>query len=191
MVRTKSEDRRTALLDAAAEVFAAHGLAAPTALVSKTAGVSEGSFFTYFKTKDDLVNELYREIRHDLAAAMVQDFPRRGSARDRLEHLFTRWVRWGVQKPAYRRSLRLITLSNVLRPEVRDGTQQLFAEADRLFEDAKSQRRLENIPPVLAHQFLKAVSEMTMDLVAAHPAQANALLKSAFEMLWRAYGSKG
>ena len=51
MIGLKSEDRRAALLDAAAKVFAERGLAAPTALVSKTAGVSEGSFFTSFKTK--------------------------------------------------------------------------------------------------------------------------------------------
>jgi AcrR family transcriptional regulator len=190
MARPKSEDRRAALLDSAAKVFAEHGLGAPTALVSKTAGVSEGSFFTYFKTKDDLVNELYGEIRHDLAAAIARDFPRRASVRDRLEHMFSRWVRWGVDHPDYRRTLRLLSMSNAIRPEVRSQTQHLYAESDRIYEDAKAQKKLVNVPPQMISQVLKALSEATMDLVVAHPDQAEALTKSGFQMLWGAYDSK-
>jgi AcrR family transcriptional regulator len=190
MPRPKNEDRRAALLDAAARVFAEQGLAAPTALISKTAGVSEGSFFTYFKTKDELVNELYREIRHDLAAAIAQDFPRRASVRDRLEHLFTRWVGWGVANPDYRRALRQISMSSALRPEVREQTAHLYAEADRLHQDAIAQRKLANVPPMMVSQVLKAIAEMTMDLVAAHPDQADALTKGGFQLLWGAYESK-
>jgi hypothetical protein len=37
---------------------------------------------------------------------------------------------------------------------------------------------------------LKAMSDMTMDLVAAHPDQADALTRSGFQMLWGAYDSK-
>jgi AcrR family transcriptional regulator len=47
MARPRSEDRRASLLDAATKEFAEHGLSAPTSLISKIAGVSEGSFFTY------------------------------------------------------------------------------------------------------------------------------------------------
>jgi len=59
--RPKSEDKRNAILDAATRLFAERGLtAAPTSEISKQAGIAEGTLFTYFKTKDDLINALYR-----------------------------------------------------------------------------------------------------------------------------------
>jgi len=74
VARPKSEDKRNAILDAATRVFAERGLtAAPTSEISKEAGVAEGTLFTYFKTKDDLMNALYREIKLELADAMMSD----------------------------------------------------------------------------------------------------------------------
>ena len=54
MARPRSEDKRTAILEAATEVVAVLGVGAPTAKIAKGAGVAEGTLFTYFATKDDL-----------------------------------------------------------------------------------------------------------------------------------------
>ncbi len=96
MARPKSEDKRNAILDAATRVFAECGLtAAPTSEISKEAGVAEGTLFTYFKTKDDLMNALYREIKLELADAMMSGFPRKKSVRTRLQHVWDGYVNWG------------------------------------------------------------------------------------------------
>jgi AcrR family transcriptional regulator len=63
MARPKSEDKRNAILSAATEVFAERGLSAATSAISSAAGVAEGTLFTYFKTKDELINALYRETK--------------------------------------------------------------------------------------------------------------------------------
>lgn len=186
MARQRSPDRRQALLDSATRAFAEHGLSAPTALISKGAGVSEGSFFTYFKTKDDLIAELYREIRLDLAAAIMDGFPRRGGIRERLRHVFVRYVSWGVANPAARRALRHLSLSNAIAPSVRAQGGVLFAEVERLQADARGQGRLQHLPAPMASQALKALADMTMDLIEAHPEQAEPYTSSGFEMLWGA-----
>jgi AcrR family transcriptional regulator len=46
--------QRKAILDAAQELFMRYGLKATTAQVSRAAGVSEGSIFKYFKSKNEL-----------------------------------------------------------------------------------------------------------------------------------------
>jgi AcrR family transcriptional regulator len=64
VARPKSEDKRNAILDAATRLFAERGLAAaPTSEISNWAGVAEGTLFTYFRPKDDLINSLYRKIQ--------------------------------------------------------------------------------------------------------------------------------
>src|SRR5258708_16603228 len=88
MVRPKSEDKRNAILGAATRLFAERGLtAAPTSEISKQAGVAEGTLFTYFKTKDDLINPLYREIKLELAVAIMSHFPRHNRLRTRMRHV--------------------------------------------------------------------------------------------------------
>ena len=191
MARPLSEDRRASLLEAATKVFADLGLSAPTSLISKTAGVAEGSFFTYFKTKDELINALYREIRLDLAYAVMDGFPRKASVRERLKHIWHRYVTWGVANPLARRTLKHLYISNAIAPKVRAESGTLFAEVERLQQDAVVQRRMAELPPVMASQALKALAEMTMDLIENQPKQAEQFKESGFRMLWGALSNKG
>jgi AcrR family transcriptional regulator len=54
-LRADAERNRKRLLDAAAAVFAEHGLEASTAEIARRAGVGQGTVFRRFPTKDDLV----------------------------------------------------------------------------------------------------------------------------------------
>jgi AcrR family transcriptional regulator len=189
VARPRSDDRRFALLEAATKVFAEHGLAAPTALIAKTAAVSNGSFFTYFATKDELIDALYRELRLDLATAVTSDFPRKANIRARLEHVFRRYVRWGGQNPLARKALRQIAMSPAITPEVRAEGRDLFADIERLHADAVAQRTLQ-VPPIVVGQTLKALAEMTIELCAQHPERADELEAVGFRMLWAALSSK-
>jgi AcrR family transcriptional regulator len=186
MARPKSDTRRAALLDAAIEVFAQHGLDAPTAAISKQAKVSEGSLFTYFKTKNELVNVLYLEVRQQLADAIMRDFPRRGSVRARAEHIWSAYVGWGVAHPDARQVARLTDLSRSVRPDVRAERARLFSEVDQLERDALSQKRMKILPPGVSGAVLKSLAEMTMDLIAQTPANADELCAVGFELFWSA-----
>jgi AcrR family transcriptional regulator len=190
MARPKSEDRRAALLAAATKVFAETGLAASTSLISSTAGVSEGSFFTYFKTKDDLVNALYREIRLDLAGAVLAEFPRKAGVRQRLEHVFANYVSWGVRNPAARNALKLVSMSSVITESTRAEGGILFAEVERMHLDAIEQRKVQVLPAHMASQTLKAMAEMTMELIDREPKQAATYEALGFRLLWGALTSK-
>src|ERR1700690_2718699 len=109
MARAKRVDKRNAILSAATTEFAERGLGAATAAISHAAGVAEGTLFTYFKTKDELVNALYREIKLELADAMMSDFPRRGSIRRRFQHVWDRYAEWGIKNPSQQRVLQQMT----------------------------------------------------------------------------------
>src|SRR5580704_18142861 len=63
MSRPKSDEKRSAILEAATRIIVTQGLSAPTAGIAKEAGVANGSLFTYFETKTDLFNQLYLELK--------------------------------------------------------------------------------------------------------------------------------
>ncbi|MBS1999378.1 MAG: TetR/AcrR family transcriptional regulator, partial [Cyanobacteria bacterium SZAS LIN-2] len=121
MARPKSLDKRNAILDAAVEVFAERGLeASPTAEISRRAGVAEGTLFTYFKTKDDLVNGLYRDLKLELADAMMSGFPRKKSVKARIQHIWDCYLTWSAASPAQKRVLDLLKTSDRITEESRE-----------------------------------------------------------------------
>ncbi len=77
MAQTKKTDRRNAILVAATKLIAVQGLGAPTAKIAKAAGIADGSLFTYFPDKDDLLNQLYVELKMELREAVLALTPGR------------------------------------------------------------------------------------------------------------------
>ena len=186
MARPRSEGKRNAILEAATRLFAERGLTdAPTSEISKQAGVAEGTLFTYFKTKDDLINALYREIKLELADAMMSDFPRKKNVGIRLRHVWDRWVNWGIANPNERKVLAQLTVSEVLTKESRDAGSAPFVEFQTMIRDAIEQRVFRNDVPVeLISKSLAAMVEATIDLTASNRSKAKQYRDSGFQMFW-------
>jgi AcrR family transcriptional regulator len=186
VARPKSEDKRNAILDAATRLFAERGLtAAPTSEISKQAGVAEGTLFTYFRTKDDLINALYRGIKLELADAMMSDLPRKKKVDTRMRHVWDRYVNWGIANPKQRKVLGQLTVSEVLTKESRDAGSAPFVEFQAMIRDAIEQGLFRNDVPVeLISRSLAALVETTVDLTASNPSKAKRYRDSGFQMFW-------
>jgi AcrR family transcriptional regulator len=139
MARAKSEDKRNAILAAATEVFAERGLAAATSAISHAGGVAEGTLFTYFKTKDELGNALYREIKLELADAMMSDFPRRAGIRQRFQHVWDRYVEWGISNPQQHKVLQQMMVWGGLTDESKRAGTAPFLEIEQAAAAAVAQ----------------------------------------------------
>ena len=192
MARPKSEDKRNAILDAATRVFAERGLtAAPTSEISKRARIAEGTLFTYFKTKDDLINALYREIKLELADAMMSGFPRRKSVRTRLQHVWDGYVNWGVTNPDQRRVLAQLNASGMLSKESLEAGSAPFVEMQNTTRDAIERHILRaDVPIELMSKTMAALAEATMDLIALKPAMAKKYRDGGFEVYWAGMARK-
>jgi AcrR family transcriptional regulator len=192
VARPKSEDKRNAILDAATRVFAERGpTAAPTSEISKQAGVAEGTLFTYFKTKDDLINALYREIKLELADTMMSDFPRKKSVRTRLRHVWDGYVNWGVKNPEQRKVLAQLQVSGMLSKESLEAGSAPFVEMQNTTRDAIERHILRaDLPIELISKMLAAVAEATTDLIVLKPAMANKYRNGGFEIYWAGIARK-
>lgn len=117
MARPKSEEKRIAILLAATDVVAKLGIEAPTALIAKEAGVAEDTLFTYFASKDVLLNELYMQIKTALRDAMMPGCPLTDSPRNRALHTWRALIGWGVRNPTKRRAMNVLALSGRVTAE--------------------------------------------------------------------------
>lgn len=186
MARQKSEDKRNALLAAATDVVAEQGLGAPTARIARQAGVAEGTLFTYFGSKDELLNALYLELKGDLREAIMAAYPRSGAVRERAWHAWKSYVEWGVAHPPRRRALAQLAVSDRITPETRAAGEAAFGDLAALVAQRVAEGTLRDQPPGFTPAVMAALAELTMDFVIRHPAQGERYTAAGFEAFWRA-----
>ena len=185
MARPKSEDKRNAIMAAAARVIVTHGLSAPTALIAKEAGISNGSLFTYFETKADLFNQLYLELKTSMAAAALKGLPTGAKLREQLFHVWSNWMKWSVASPESRRALTRLHVSNEITSATRTAVGKTMANVAELLERSRINGPLRNAPMGFVVALLHSLADATMDFMIHDPANAKKHCKVGFDALWR------
>src|ERR1700733_5265263 len=137
MARPRSDVKRDAILSAAVRIIASQGLGAPTATIAQEAGVSNGSLFTYFETKADLLNQLYLELKAEMAAAGMDGLPAGTDIRKQMLHMWSHWLRWATSYPEKRRTLAHLGVSDEITLESRQTGHQTMAGVATLLERSR------------------------------------------------------
>jgi AcrR family transcriptional regulator len=183
MSRPRSDDKRKAIMDAAVRVFAERGIAnSPTSAISTAAGISDGSLFTYFKTKDELMGELYRELRLEFSRHL-QDFPHGESARTRLKYIWDQYLKLGAEHPEQLKVLAQLRASGKLFKE-NEEPGFAFVAVLQGTHDAVEGSELGSAPPEYLVLMLRAQAEMTIDYINAHPESAELCRELGFKVVW-------
>jgi AcrR family transcriptional regulator len=167
---------------AAVRVIAAQGLSAPTALIAKEAGVSNGSLFTYFETKADLLNQLYIELKSEMAATALQGFPVKGDARKRMLSVWSHWLRWAPEK---RRTLAHLSVSDDITAETRQAGHEAMAGIADLLEKSRANGPMRDAPLGFVVALMSAMAEATIDFMLQDPARADKHSAAGFNAMWR------
>lgn len=186
MARPLSEDRRNAIMAAAAELIAELGLGASTAEIARRAGVPHGSIFTYFDTKADLLNAVYLDLKSELTQVVLADMPATGDMGARLRHLWTTWTHWGAANPTRRRALAQLSVSDQITEASRLSAYEEAAECVQLIREASARGALKDAPVPYVGALVEAMTTTTIDFMIREPARADDICTSGFEAVWRA-----
>jgi AcrR family transcriptional regulator len=182
MARPKSEDKRNAIMAAAIGVIVSQGLSAPTATIAEEAGVANGTLFTYFQTKADLLNELYLELKAEMATAALEGLPATADLREQLFHVWSKWMGGSVSK---RRALAHLAVSDEITPATRAAAHKAMAGVAELLEKVRAGGPLRNAPMSFAVAIMNSLAETTMDFMAQDRPNAKKHCKVGFDALWR------
>lgn len=172
-------------MTAATRIVAAQGLSAPTAAIAKEAGVSNGSLFTYFSTKADLLNQLYLELKTEMGAAAQAGLPTAGEPREQLKHLWTRWLNWAAANPDKRRVLALLGVSDEVTPATHTAAGRSMAGLASVLERSRAGGPMADEPLGFVLGLANALAEVTIDFLIREPEQATARSEAGFAALWR------
>jgi AcrR family transcriptional regulator len=172
-------------MSAAARVIASQGLGAATATIAKEAGVSNGSLFTYFDTKADLLNQLYLELKSDMAAAALGGLPSDGDVREQMLHMWCGWRRWATAHPERRRALAQLEVSDEITTPTHQTASRAMAGIAGILDRSRGNGPMRDAPLAFVVDLANALAEVTIDFIIRDPDNADAHGRAGFDALWR------
>ena len=185
MAKPRSEEKRDAILSAAVQLFATRGVwSTPTSAISAAARIAEGTLFTYFPSKEMLVNEVYRALKHEVAEALFSAYPKAADARVRFRHIWDRYVHWGVTHPGKHRVLAQLQASEAVSVENRAAAAAELSEIERLAKDSIRKKRIRNHPLPYLAAIMGTLAETTIDFVARNRNSRTDYTSAGFDIFW-------
>jgi AcrR family transcriptional regulator len=188
MPRPRSDEKRNAILKAATRVIVTQGLSAPTAGIAKDAGIANGSLFTYFETKTDLFNQLYLELKSEMAASALKDLSADAELRKQLFQVWQNWTNWAVSYPEKRQALAQLSVSGEITAENRTAGHKMMADLAALVERGRASGPMRKASLGFVLALMNSVAEATMEYMTHDPPNANKHCKAGFDALWRMVG---
>ncbi|MCC7634612.1 TetR/AcrR family transcriptional regulator [Stenotrophomonas rhizophila] len=185
MARPLSDHKRDAILAAAAKLVAAQGIGASTAQIARAAKVAEGTVFTYFPSKDALLNAVFVQLETRLANALATDFPTGANAHDLLQHAWNALIAWGSSYPVDRMALRQLKVSERISEHTRSECAGLFGSMLHSLETGLADHVDGQRLPFYLGRVLINLLETTLDAMAAEPEHRQRLQQAGFDLFWK------
>ncbi|WP_410209979.1 TetR/AcrR family transcriptional regulator [Aquirhabdus sp.] len=186
MARPRSEDKRDAILNAAIDVLAELGERAPTSKIAKLAGVAEGTLFTYFSSKEELLNQLYLSLKAELRQVMMLHYPESADLKAQMHHVWQSYLNWGVSQPEKRKVMAQLSTSEQITEQSKQIGMQSFCDLTQLIQDQINGGVLRDYPPLFIGSILGALAEVSMNFMAQDQAHADRYRESGFDAFWHA-----
>lgn len=167
------------ILAAALVVFDADGVGVSTARIAKAAGVSNGTLFNYFPTKQDLIDALYLSIKTELAE-VVGRLDGNDPLEVRMRQVWNRWFAWARANRAAHHVANLLNQAGLASQNAQDAGIALLEAPVSVLSEAMESGLLVDLPleylgALIQHQLDQAVlSELT-----------DAQAEVAYGVMWR------
>ncbi|ATJ89845.1 hypothetical protein HK16_00135 [Acetobacter senegalensis] len=171
MARPLSDEKRLAILGASITAIASSGLSASTATIARSAGVSEGTIFTYFKNKNCLLNSVELHIKNDLFDYINNDMRRTTDEEVWLRWFWNKYIEWGANSPEKYRAMRCLSVSDVLTDEVRHEVRKKFLKFDEIIASGKQNGILREQPNEFIYGITDSLATMTIEIICKFPSK--------------------
>ncbi len=135
-------DKRSAILKTALDLLVENGFHnTPMSLIAREAGVSAGIIYHYFESKEELILELYREVKRNIIGLLLAGDVRKLNGLDALRQVWLNTYRYYVSHP--KETLFLEQFEN--SPYARMCLHDFDSQIQPLFEWIEAQKRAGNM----------------------------------------------
>jgi AcrR family transcriptional regulator len=181
-------DKRTQVLEASIDLFAEEGFwNTPTTRIARHAGVGTGTLFNYFGSKEGLIDAVYTQLKKEWGEHILIGWPENGSVKEQLEHMWFRYLDFGMKYPDRFALKQQLRLSELVSEEAHIQEEEQLAFIIILYNQAVSDGVLIDIPIEYFGSLMQAQVEAAIAYAQTYDLQDMALLKHkalSFEIFW-------
>lgn len=121
----KIEDKRAAVLQAMMELVTENGFhGTAMSMVAKRAGVAAGTIYHYFQSKEEIINQLYTELKQRMGSALMEEGCMKGTIKDRFFAFYFNLYHYFTTHPEEFRFLEQYANSPFISQTAREENQQ-------------------------------------------------------------------
>lgn len=146
MIESK-QDKKTLILESTLELLSTHGFhGTPISLIAEKAGVGAGTIYRYFQNKEELINELFTEIKRRVIRAMLRDYREEGTYKERFKHLWKNLINYCIQHPMEFNFVEQYRYAPFMKYTTREQTYIILAPIMQFFIESKRAQAMKDLP---------------------------------------------
>jgi AcrR family transcriptional regulator len=155
-------------------------------MISKEAGVATGTLFFYFKTKEDLIDTLYRRIKAEAAEAMCRGLENEKTAEGRLRCLGRNAVAWGMNNPEKMKFMEQFAHSSFVSTTAHEEGMSRFLFLQDLVVDGIREGSVRDADPrLLITMMVSSLPGLVAQVAATKtPAGKKAIIDQGLDFIW-------
>lgn len=149
------EDREAEILAAALDLFAEQGFHGTTVpQIAQRAGLSVGTLYHYFPSKESIVNVLYRKLKRETAQALEAALPVHAPPREVIREIWRLSIAYAMAHPAAFAFLEMHHHAPYLDEESRALEQAIQAQEAQIFAIGRQNKVFRPLPNETLQAFI-------------------------------------
>ncbi|MDL2288189.1 TetR/AcrR family transcriptional regulator [Oscillospiraceae bacterium OttesenSCG-928-F05] len=182
----KTMDSKEKILKAALTLFNSAGFhGTSTAKIAAEAGVSNGTLFHYFSTKEALVSHLYLSLKANYQAFLVENMTNQPDDKAALKEQWCLCVKWRLSHPEAADFFSMFANSPYIDKLSKKQASNLFSFQMEMIEKAKENGTLVDIESDLLRSSFYSSISMYDRYSKLQPGRSEQDMETAFKMWWR------
>ncbi len=183
----KKSEKRSRILNASLRLFVENGFhATPISLIADTACLGTGTIYRYFQSKDELINELYRNLKSRLTEAIFSDFSARLTVRENFFRLWESLTVFFMNNEPEALFLDLCSNNPVISEETMIETDRLFMPLRSFVADAMKNGEIEEVQPEIIWAFISGPIQTIIKMNRKGRIKLDpSIIRNSFEFFWK------
>ena len=171
----------------AMELFVDQGFEnTPTSQISKESNVATGTLFHHFKTKEDLINEIYIFIKKDLLRDIAETIGKDDSVKNVLNKFWSFYIKWAFENKTEYAYILKFNNSGYVTEKTIDVVIQEFSFYEDVVNKGINENIFRSIPSKLIWKIYGNIGESIIDYIYESGNYDKDLADEGFEMFWNA-----
>jgi TetR/AcrR family transcriptional regulator, repressor of fatR-cypB operon len=146
----EKSNKRDDILQAALELIAEHGFhEAPMSVIAQKASVGSGTIYIYFKSKNDLIDEINLMLEKNILTVIEKDYPSGKNIKERFFHLSKTVITYFIANPVHFRFIEQYFYSpygEARHKERLSGENEEFDIFSQLIEQGIKEKVIKDLP---------------------------------------------